>query len=223
MVELLASRNFVFINELVFWRGKSMTTIVTIGIDLAKNVFAVHGVDATGKPALVRSSVPRAKLLELIASRASEAKMMQPMPLPSARPLPGPTCASCPSSRSSNKASCWCTAPARVSWSSAPPPSTASGACWLSWASCCHSRVRREALARLEELPGWINTVIGEVSRLARPGHTTPKLDLRRGMLDWLKGIKGEKSSQARLTNGAPGARLSSGSAANRCRTNDRL
>ena len=45
-----------------------MTTIVTIGIDLAKNVFAFHGVDATGKPALVRPSVPRAKLLELIAS-----------------------------------------------------------------------------------------------------------------------------------------------------------
>ena len=45
-----------------------MTTIVTIGIDLAKNVFAVHGVDATGKSALVRPSVPRAKLLELIAS-----------------------------------------------------------------------------------------------------------------------------------------------------------
>lgn len=43
-------------------------TIVTIGIDLAKNVFAVHGVDATGKPALVRPSVARAKLLELIAS-----------------------------------------------------------------------------------------------------------------------------------------------------------
>ena len=42
--------------------------IVTAGIDLAKNVFAVHGVDATGKPALVRPSVPRGKLLELIAS-----------------------------------------------------------------------------------------------------------------------------------------------------------
>jgi len=28
--------------------------IVTVGIDLAKNVFAVHGVDETGKPALVR-------------------------------------------------------------------------------------------------------------------------------------------------------------------------
>lgn len=27
-----------------------MTATVTIGIDLAKNVFAVHGVDATGSP-----------------------------------------------------------------------------------------------------------------------------------------------------------------------------
>ena len=42
--------------------------IVTLGIDLAKNVFAVHGVDVAGKPALVRPSVPRSKLLELIAS-----------------------------------------------------------------------------------------------------------------------------------------------------------
>ena len=43
-------------------------TIVFVGIDLAKNVFAVHGVDEAGKPALVRPSVPRAKLHELIAS-----------------------------------------------------------------------------------------------------------------------------------------------------------
>jgi transposase len=42
--------------------------IVTIGIDLAKNVFAEHGVDATGKAVLVRPSVARAKLLELMAS-----------------------------------------------------------------------------------------------------------------------------------------------------------
>ncbi|MBY0465273.1 MAG: IS110 family transposase [Burkholderiales bacterium] len=42
--------------------------IVTIGIDLAKNVFAIHGVDATGKAVLVRPSVAWAKLLELIAS-----------------------------------------------------------------------------------------------------------------------------------------------------------
>ena len=45
-----------------------MTAIVTVGIDLAKNVFAVHGVDATGKPVLVRPSVARAKPLELIAA-----------------------------------------------------------------------------------------------------------------------------------------------------------
>ena len=43
-------------------------TIVYASIDLAKNVFAVHGVDESGKPALVRPSVPRAKLRELIAS-----------------------------------------------------------------------------------------------------------------------------------------------------------
>ena len=29
-------------------------TIVTIGIDLAKNVLGVHGVDAAGKPAPMR-------------------------------------------------------------------------------------------------------------------------------------------------------------------------
>jgi transposase len=43
-------------------------TIVAIGIDLAKNVFAVHGVDASGRQAVVRPAVSRAKLLELVAS-----------------------------------------------------------------------------------------------------------------------------------------------------------
>jgi transposase len=47
-------------------KGKSMS-IVHVGIDLAKNVFAVHGVDEAGKPALVRPSVARARLRELIA------------------------------------------------------------------------------------------------------------------------------------------------------------
>ena len=42
--------------------------IVTVGIDLAKNVFAVHGVNESGKPELVRPEVPRAKLLELVAN-----------------------------------------------------------------------------------------------------------------------------------------------------------
>ncbi len=43
-----------------------MNDVVTIGIDLAKNVFAVHGVDATGRVVL-RRMVTRAKLLELVA------------------------------------------------------------------------------------------------------------------------------------------------------------
>ena len=43
-------------------------SVVSVGIDLAKNVFAVHGSYATGKPVLVRPSVSRAKLLELIAT-----------------------------------------------------------------------------------------------------------------------------------------------------------
>lgn len=42
--------------------------IVAIVIDLAKNVFAVHGVNESGKAELVRPEVPRAKLLELIAN-----------------------------------------------------------------------------------------------------------------------------------------------------------
>ncbi len=42
--------------------------IITVGIDLAKNVFAVHGVDDNGKPALVKPKVSRADLLPLIAN-----------------------------------------------------------------------------------------------------------------------------------------------------------
>ena len=44
--------------------------ILYVGIDLAKNVFAVHGVNEAGKPELVRPAVPRARLHELIASLA---------------------------------------------------------------------------------------------------------------------------------------------------------
>ena len=43
-------------------------TILYVGIDLAKNVFAVHGVNEAGKPALVAPRVVRGKLLEMIAS-----------------------------------------------------------------------------------------------------------------------------------------------------------
>ena len=53
--------------------------IVTLGIDLAKNVFAVHGVDATGRPVLVRPNVARAKLLELVATLPPCLIGMRPM------------------------------------------------------------------------------------------------------------------------------------------------
>jgi transposase len=43
-------------------------TILTVGIDTAKNVFAVHGVDAAGKVQLRQPKVARAKLNALIAS-----------------------------------------------------------------------------------------------------------------------------------------------------------
>lgn len=43
-------------------------TITTVGIDLAKNVFAVPCVDQHGKTVLVKPKVSRAALPELIAS-----------------------------------------------------------------------------------------------------------------------------------------------------------
>jgi transposase len=49
-------------------RRKEMTmTVVLLGIDLAKNVSALHGVDAAGKSCLVRPQVRRDQLTELIA------------------------------------------------------------------------------------------------------------------------------------------------------------
>ena len=42
--------------------------ILTIGIDLAKNVFALHGVNEAGKAEFKRPSVPRAKLVEQVAA-----------------------------------------------------------------------------------------------------------------------------------------------------------
>ena len=43
-------------------------TIVTLGIDLAKNAFALHGVNGAGKPELQRPKVARAKLNEVVAA-----------------------------------------------------------------------------------------------------------------------------------------------------------
>ena len=43
-------------------------SIITIGIDLAKNIFAVPGVNENGKAELVKPKVPRDQLLLLIAN-----------------------------------------------------------------------------------------------------------------------------------------------------------
>jgi transposase len=43
-----------------------MNAVSTLGIDLAKNTFSVHGVDATGI-VTVRRTVSRGKLAELVA------------------------------------------------------------------------------------------------------------------------------------------------------------
>ena len=42
-------------------------SIVTVGIDLAKNVFAIHGVNETGKAIMVKPKVSRDQLVVLIA------------------------------------------------------------------------------------------------------------------------------------------------------------
>jgi transposase len=46
--------------------GEVMDNVTTVGIDLAKNVFSVHGVDAGGM-VRVRKTVSRGKLVELVA------------------------------------------------------------------------------------------------------------------------------------------------------------
>jgi transposase len=43
-------------------------SIITVGIDLAKNIFAVHGVNEAGKPELVKPKVTRDQLLPLVAN-----------------------------------------------------------------------------------------------------------------------------------------------------------
>ncbi len=44
--------------------------IVFLGIDLAKNVFALHGVDDAGRPVLARPAVRRDQLLQVVAALA---------------------------------------------------------------------------------------------------------------------------------------------------------
>ena len=47
-------------------KGKSVNNITTVGIDLAKNVFSLHGVDDRGREVL-RRTIRRAQLLSVVA------------------------------------------------------------------------------------------------------------------------------------------------------------
>lgn len=47
-----------------------MTKVTRIGLDIAKNVFEVHGVDAKGK-VVVRRTLPRSRVKEFFAKLAS--------------------------------------------------------------------------------------------------------------------------------------------------------
>ena len=49
------------------YSGGEIMSIVTLGIDLAKNVFAIHGVNAAGQADLKRPAVRRDKLEEFVA------------------------------------------------------------------------------------------------------------------------------------------------------------
>lgn len=48
-------------------RDGAASTVCVVGIDLAKNIFAVHGVNAAGKAVLVRPRVRRDQLMALLA------------------------------------------------------------------------------------------------------------------------------------------------------------
>jgi hypothetical protein len=48
-------------------QNTSMEAVAVVGIDLTKNVFAAHGINAAGKPVLVRPAARRDQLLGLLA------------------------------------------------------------------------------------------------------------------------------------------------------------
>jgi len=182
-------------------------SIVYVGVDLAKNVFAVHGVDEAGKPVLVRPAVPRAKLHELIASvppctvameacsgahhwarllaaqghtvRLIAPKFVTPYRMSGAR---GKTDAA--------DAAAICEAVQRPNMRFVPPKSEQQQSQlmvhrarqgYVQARTACINRirgllaefghvlalkastVRRQAGALLEDLPGWANTVIGDL------------------------------------------------------------
>jgi len=181
--------------------------IVTLGIDLAKNVFALHGVDATGRAVLVRPSVPRGKLLEVVASLPScligmeacsgahhwarlfqahghTVRLMAPKFVAPYR-LSGKR-----GKNDAADAAAICEAVTRPSMRFVPPKSLQQQSelmvhrarqGFVSQRTATINRirgllsefgvvlplkaatVRREAMQQLEDLPGWANTVIGDL------------------------------------------------------------
>jgi transposase len=189
--------------------------IVHIGIDLAKNVFAVHGVNESGRPELVRPAVPRAKLHELIAGlppctvameacsgdqhwarlfaahghtvRLIAPKFVAPYRMSGAR-----------GKNDAADAAAICEAVQRPSMRFVPVKSidqqarlmvhrARQGFVEARTATINRVRgllselgivlplkaatVRREAGAALEELPGWANTVVGELAQRVAPAR----------------------------------------------------
>jgi transposase len=52
------------------WREGAMTSVATIGLDIAKSVFQVHGVDAAGQ-VVVRRRLIRGRVLAFFEKLAS--------------------------------------------------------------------------------------------------------------------------------------------------------
>jgi transposase len=196
--------------------------IVTLGIDLAKNVFALHGVDATGKPVLVRPNLARGKLLGVVAAlppcligmeacsgahhwarlfqaHGHTVKLMAPKFVSPYR-LSGKK-----GKNDAADAAAICEAVTRPSMRFVPPKSlqqqsellvhrARQGFVQQRTATINRIRgllsefgivlplkastVRREALHQLEDLPGWANTVVGDLlSEVARLDERVAQYD----------------------------------------------
>ena len=144
--------------------------IVTLGIDLAKNVFALHGVDASGKEVLVRPSVPRGKLLELVVSphrlsgkrgkndAADAAAICEAVTRPNMRFVP-PKSLQQQSELMVHRARQGFVAQRTATINRIRGLLSEFGVVLPLKAAT----VRREAMRQLEDLPGWANTVIGDL------------------------------------------------------------
>ena len=102
---------------LINWFERGSPWLLSLWVDLAKNVFAVQGLDATGRAVLVRPSVARGKHPSSwcrIVCRASAARTTRPTRRRSLKRSHARRCDSCHSRASSSNRSCWCTGPTRV-------------------------------------------------------------------------------------------------------------